>query len=496
MTSTISWVPYREVPTSSPVKLFKLTTFLDFDPEADDKQDTSSNSDGSGDDDVELDGAREHYVEVGKSKLRKPRSAPLGQQYRGSRIRRNAMSESEDEDDPFGKRFEEEGGESEDVGVYGVRGSSAENDDSNEDVEDLGDLGTHTDSGDDDDDEEAQEPQTNGRASSDERRQLLRTVAKDQKAVASSLAQSTKADAEKGRAVKKQRTTFDSLLNARIKLQKTLVGANTIVGTPQAELEDQRLQANQAIKAAETAAFNLWSSLNEFREGLTIARSGEKRKRGSLGSSTPTEQLWSHMQSQEEANLPHRNAILQRWSRKARSATAVPERGLVSKSEQQATIIDSLQEHLSNRERLLKRAHTPRSCAPLQVANRIIEDDTIYDDADFYGLLLKELLERNSQDSAAASNIDLNFNLQREAKMRKDVDTKASKGRKLRYTVHEKLQNFMAPEDRSTWGERQTDELFGSLFGQTLGLGEEREENARSDDDVNADEAGLMMFRG
>ncbi|KAI7140216.1 hypothetical protein KC352_g29632, partial [Hortaea werneckii] len=117
-----------------------------------------------------------------------------------------------------------------------------------------------------------------------------------------------------------------------------------------------------------------------------------------------------------------------------------------------------------------------------------------------YGLLLKELLEQKSADSVAASNIDLSFQMRRDNKTKKNVDTKASKGRKLRYTVHEKLQNFMVPEDRASWGERQTDELFGSLFGQRLGLaedGKEDEDEGMEDaQDVDPAEAGLMMFRG
>lgn len=59
----------------------------------------------------------------------------------------------------------------------------------------------------------------------------------------------------------------------------------------------------------------------------------------------------------------------------------------------------------------------------------------------------------------------------RPPKQKKVVDTKASKGRKLRYEVHEKLQNFMVPIPAQVmfgavaWGEQQTDELFASLLG-------------------------------
>ena len=55
----------------------------------------------------------------------------------------------------------------------------------------------------------------------------------------------------------------------------------------------------------------------------------------------------------------------------------------------------------------------------------------------------------------------------RKARRKKTVDTRATKGRKLRYQVHEKLQNFMVPvrTSRGVWHDEQIDELFASLLG-------------------------------
>ena len=87
---------------------------------------------------------------------------------------------------------------------------------------------------------------------------------------------------------------------------------------------------------------------------------------------------------------------------------------------------------------------------------------------------------------------------QRDFKVKKVVDTKASKGRKMRYTVHEKLQNFMAPEDKGSWGERQRGDLFSSLLGRKVELGEREEgEEGRGDEEMDVDgdgEGGLMLF--
>jgi protein AATF/BFR2 len=464
-----------------------LTIPADFDPEADIPE---SDSDASGDDEQEDKdvGARDHYAPVGKSKLRKPKEVALGPQYSGSRVTRDAIEgEEDDDDDPFARGFDDED-------------SEEEQDINSEDDEELEDGTDATDMSDEEDEDDASEPHDEPQ----DRAELRKMMATEQKAVAATISAANKQDAEKGRAVKRQRTTFDSLLNTRIKMQKSLVAANTLVAPTDEGYESQISEAQDALDAAEAAAYNLWSSLTAFRDELTTARTGEKRKRPTFSAKTPTEKLWAYTQEQEEQALPQRNTVLQKWSVKARGVTAQPQSGRLNNT-QQATIIDVLNEHLTAPDRLLKRVHTPRSCAPVQLAARVLEDPKIYDDADFYGLLLKELLEAKSASSeglTAATNLDLNNmnTMRREAKTKKNVDTKASKGRKLKYTVHEKLQNFMAPEDRCKWGERQTDELFGSLFGQRLqslaeGLGEDDEEMADGDKDAADEEAGLMMFR-
>jgi protein AATF/BFR2 len=83
----------------------------------------------------------------------------------------------------------------------------------------------------------------------------------------------------------------------------------------------------------------------------------------------------------------------------------------------------------------------------------------------------------------------------KEAKTKKNVDTKASKGRKMRYTVHEKLQNFMAPEDRTAWEQDAVDRFFGTLLGQKMSLGEEDEEMSDGVEGVPLAEEALMLFR-
>ena len=53
-------------------------------------------------------------------------------------------------------------------------------------------------------------------------------------------------------------------------------------------------------------------------------------------------------------------------------------------------------------------------------------------------------------------------------KRRKATDRRASKGRKLRYHVHEKLVNFMTPSEAVGTAPGLASQLFSSLFGRAL----------------------------
>nr|POE75446.1 protein bfr2 [Quercus suber] len=488
-----------------------ITKLADFDPEADHGVESGSD-DGDELSDTEVaKPSRDHYVNVDKSKLRKPKEVALGPQYRGSKVRREEV-DLEDEDDPFERGFDDDDDdvdsdgdedEDEDDGLDGLV-DGLEDDDEDEDQDDSGiDEDTPETELTDEDVKEGSERRSAGFTHGQDRAELRRALdaASEQKHVTSSLLQGNRQEAEKGRAMKKQRAAFDSLLNTRIKLQKALIGVNTVSGLAPSDLDERTRDATQTIEAAENAAFALWSSLDRFREDILAAKTGEKRKASKISAASSVDELWTHMQAQEKSTLESRHSILQRWSEKTRVETLRSNIN-TKKDSSQTTIVDNIREHLSNIDHLIRRAHTPRSCAPLQLAAKVSEDDKIYDDADFYGLLLKELLETKAQDSVAASNIsniDLSFQLRREAKTKKTVDVKASKGRKLKYTVHEKLQNYMAPEDRCSWGERQTDELFSSLFGQRMELGEDKEvgdvDEDNAMDDAAHEDAALMLFK-
>lgn len=477
-----------------------------------------------------------------KSKLRKPNGVDLGPQYTGESISRDALIEEESEDDPFGSHDEQEesgsaeyadpdedfdqlqsdadeeiesdeafeSGDEEKFAKFTFRNSRVsranakedgahelenghsedeyKDDETNSSESAVEEEDGESDNVDMDDEEGAANGDSDVTSISDgptepkvdDRAALRRMMAEEQKTVAESLSKVAKADVVKGRAIKHQRTTFDSLLNTRIKLQKALIATNSM-DTSATESNEHP----QAIEAAEKAALKLLDTISDLHSSLRASTSGNLPLDTTTSSTHPklSSSLWKTMQEHEAVNIPKRRANLTKWSQKTNPATALPRAGTFSQMPSHQPLTSVLDQHLSgsNAEKLIQKTRIPRSCAPIQASSRIPSSPSIYDDADFYTLLLRELVDQRMADSATngaapLANIVPNgtsFPSSKQFKVKKAVDTKASKGRKMRYTVQEKLQNFMAPEDLGSWGERQRAELFGSLFGRKVRLDED-----------------------
>jgi protein AATF/BFR2 len=378
-----------------------------------------------------------------------------------------------------------------DVDAQHPEDSENEEGESAEDAEDQSDDESAPDeeaeSGDESDNGSEEEGDEKAR-----RAELRKIMNEEQKTVVATISQAAKADADKGGAVKQQRKAFDSLLSVRMVLQKALVATNSMAATDEKDSEEA---ASQPYEAAEEAAIKLWNTLDGLRHELskasTGAKTGQKRKRG-IDILTPSSTIWERMQASEISMMDNRQTTLVKWSAKVRGATALPLFRKLNPTAPQQSIISILQVQLASSEHLARRTKIPRSCAPIQRDLKVTEDPNIYDDGNFYQLLLKELVDQRRVESlsapAAGAEAGKTWMAVKEAKTKKNVDTKASKGRKMRFTVHEKLQNFMAPEDRGRWEPEAIDRFFGTLLGQKMTLGEE-------DDGLPLEEQGLMLFR-
>ena len=349
----------------------------------------------------------------------------------------------------------------------------------------------------------------------DDRAELRRIMAEEQKSVVATISAAAKTEAAKGRAVNHQRGTFSSFLNIRIRLQKALLASNTLPAVT--NLSPSSSSINDAtVVAAQQAAVSLWNELNTLRTSLNSSQTEESRKRTfSATVSTSPSKLWAEMQSHESIMYPKRRAILQKWSAKTAPVAPVAPRSRFSDALIQQPLISILDNHLSspNLEKVLEQSRTPRSCAPAPsqatISHAKLHSSTsdiaealnpIYDDSTLYTLLLRDLVDQkiasaNTSSTAVSSTLPLPKNIPK--LHRRNVDTKASKGRKMRYTVHEKLQNFMARDDRGTWEERQVTEFFSGLLGRRVkgGLGEDEVDGDKSEDGEElAEEERLRLF--
>jgi hypothetical protein len=90
-------------------------------------------------------------------------------------------------------------------------------------------------------------------------------------------------------------------------------------------------------------------------------------------------------------------------------------------------------------------------------------NDGLYHDGDFYQCLLRDYTSKLSLDGKAGGII---VTALKKEKKKRDVDPKASKGRRLNFEVHEKLANYMTPyRPGNCWNDSKIDDFFNSIIG-------------------------------
>ena len=333
-----------------------------------------------------------------------------------------------------------------------------------------------------------------------DRAALRALMSSDSKTVAASISAAATADAQKGRAVKEQYQTFDRLIDMRIKLQRGLTALNT--------LSTESADGADAVKKAEKAALQLWSTLESLRHDFldaqdnanTVSKSRKRKRPMPATRDTSTSSLNSRVEGLEDISLPQRRAVLDKWSGKVRASTAIaePRPRLLGGDTRSAGITGVIDAYLTTQSSKLVAEATSHT------ANSLNTPFT-FEDSAFYQSLLRDLINSRSTTNQSSSN-NLSATIlpsmtRLPKKHRPNVDVKASKGRKIRYTVHEKLMNFTAPETLvgTRWGDQQKDEFFGSLFGGKKIL-DERDEDSDAEvnggsDDRGGESVALRLFK-
>ncbi|CAH6720841.1 protein Bfr2p [[Candida] jaroonii] len=461
-------------------ELSKIKPVTDFDieneaPESDEER-------------VVEEGGKDHYVAVGKSKLRTEMPA-----YGGAKVSR---SELFDKEDSFS------GSEGSDSELNVNEGSDIEGSDSGADLSDSGaDLSDSEESDEEEtngilhkSDSGSEDSEANSEADSDaevDRSKLKQLMSKERQSIGKRIAQSAVNDALKGYTVSKQNKFFDSLIEVRIKLQKSLTNANLLPVNGDFDVEED-------LKSeVEDKCFQLLDNLLTLRARFleTEPKAIKKRKLSSYSDATQT--LDNQLNKE-------RSIILNKWSNKVNnssgsSALNASKFKLINQSAEQ-----QVQNNLNDMERLKKRTFLNRSSiTPLGYVAEQSEDEDeegeereklakneikqIFNDEDFYRILLNDLVDKKI--SNPTSNITLLKTNQKALKNNKNIDTKASKGRKLKFSVQEPISHFETPVN-TKWDDYQIDEFFASLLGQKINMAEVESEE---DEEEEADD-GIRLF--
>ncbi|GAA5838837.1 hypothetical protein JCM5353_003483 [Sporobolomyces roseus] len=454
-------------------------------------------------DQKDLDAARADYIDVGESRLRKKGEAIVDSKYGGKRASRNDLygdddSEEEDSDSEIGHGSDDEEDEEVYEGEFAdLLGPAGTDEESNQEEEEDSDA---RDQEHDEEDEESEEEEEEEVEEEEVKKPSKKSTAKqqDEKVMMKELKQAASADVEKGRDVKKQLAFCDNLLESRIRLQKATTSSNLL---PQPFLAPTYF-SHPSLAADVQSTFSELASLSEelFSLRQELAKENEKlepedgfgesrkRKRRAVEEGDTDDWMMDTLKdlSTLETTLePFLRQTVTKWSDKVLAASG---QSLTSSSKKFKAINQNFMSQIdhslstSERERLIKRTRVRRGegkvvgggkgLVPLEGEGSGDKgkeiDEECFDDNDFYQQLLREVVESRMLDLDDATMNTLRMASARGKKVKKQVDTRASKGRKIRYHVHEKIQNFMIPIEAASWHDEQIDELFASLLGRTL----------------------------
>ncbi|XP_022920795.1 protein AATF [Onthophagus taurus] len=311
---------------------------------------------------------------------------------------------------------------------------------------------------------------------------------------------------KKGLCIRTQLNIWENLLEMRIQMQKCLVASNKM---PQKETYNQILEHTDFKKKVNETKNSLSNTLNKLLELQSLvwkkypdtknllkpAKSASKSEESDEEIPSDSDVESDTNESEDEIKPPkkrvklldyekilderhknyqdYRNSTIQKWNDKTI---------IGSKSDLQHSVLNQINHILTDRSRLIKRTQTKRSNYEIigekdseQTENEKSDEEKqqelnpeIFDDDDFYHQLLRELIEVKSADLTDPVQLGRQWiqlqNLR--SKMKRKIDTRATKGRKIRYTVHSKLVNFMAPIDEGSYTEEAKVELFSSICGK------------------------------
>lgn len=290
-------------------------------------------------------------------------------------------------------------------------------------------------------------------------------------------AQPTEEDAEqKSQHVRNQLVKYDDYVDFRFKLQPLLNSVNRFPSgkaVRQAAKKDSRTSAalEGSLKELEGLMRDLLdlSAAELANDGIAVSSEVNPK---ACESANQMQGLWDEMTRMDAALDPFARTSLQKWHNKMALSSDLKAKKTLRMLNQDP--YQQVQIALQDEERLLARTRILRGDASKKRLGESEQVTDIFDDNDFYQVLLKDWTASHgalsSSTASAMSTILLSGNNNNNNKKHRDnVDPRASKGRKLRYDVHAKLVNYMVPHiEKGAWTDSKIDEFYASLLGQSL----------------------------
>ena len=523
--------------TQSNMARLDVNALLNVAPESFDPEDEYRNDvDGSDEEPRENDenmsekAARQHYVDVGPSQMR--RKARLTEsdvldkpQYQSVKASRAEMfgddmdgsngEEVDDDDDEKNLDDDEELYDNSQEDAEGEDTEEEENDDDDDENQDISVSmdGDQVEEEDEQDEEDVQEENSVLHSASKDGSKRFKhqhvdavaTVAMQEQESLSLMEQIREKraqDAKKGQDVRKQIKNWEKTLRLRISFQKILT---TVSRLPPpvllSEYFEETPNAHDDIDAAAAELEDIATQMLELRLYLwkqnfsSMSADLSKHVRVDASASKALENL-------EHVLEPHINTLLTRWSNKISSAPHSRNSSSSSRLQLRAmnqNVVDQIRQALAGdgMDRLVQRTQVWRAddmdrLGVIATASQESRptDTEVFDDSDFYAQLLRDLIDNAGIMETGASNAASDALMSR--KRKRNVDVRASKGRRLRYEVMEKVQNFMPPIPRVTWDDAQTERLFSQLASTTTASSDTKE--PESDEPTWSENDGFRLL--
>ena len=526
--------------TQSNMARLDVNALLNVAPESFDPEDEYRNDvDGSDEEPRENDenmsekAARQHYVDVGPSQMR--RKARLTEsdvldkpQYQSVKASRAEMfgddmdgsngEEVDDDDDEKNLDDDEELYDNSQEDAEGEDTEEEENDDDDDDDDENQDIsitmdGDQVEEEDEQDEEDVQEENSVLHSASKDGSKRAKhqhvdaaaTVAMQEQESLSLMEQIREKraqDAKKGQDVRKQIKNWEKTLRLRISFQKILTTVSRLPPSVLlSEYFEETPNARDEIDAAAAELEDIATQMLELRLYLwkqnfsSMSADLSKHVRVDASASKALEDL-------EHVLEPHINTLLTRWSNKISSAPHSRNSSSSSRLQLRAmnqNVVDQIRQALAGdgMDRLVQRTQVWRAddmdrLGVIATASQESRptDTEVFDDSDFYAQLLRDLIDNAGIMETGASNAASDALMSR--KRKRNVDVRASKGRRLRYEVMEKVQNFMPPIPRVTWDDAQTERLFSQLASTTTASTDTKE--PESDEPTWSENDGFRLL--